>query len=399
MATLLLAVGVPAPTAAASEPVTYLPVGADTALTVAQGNGEPDFRSRDERFAFDFTATDGQPGRFEVAAARGGTIMSTRDEVPGGRCQEPGDEARPACWHEVDYVLIDHGDGTSGLYLHLRPGSVLVRSGDVVTVGQPLAQAGASGWTDRSGLQFQVQSTPVWDTRGEPGWFMTESQPVAFADADVLDQRPDGVPQTGDTVVSSNPGPTRDPFRLRRRPTGLRATVPFEIDQPREDQRRLRSGLAGRLRAALRSRRGRTSPRSRSAGACRVTARLGQPTGLAGEQHRSIREPRAAPHRCWHRRASALRWRARLRRLRQRRLRFAGTDGGHRARGGGRDVLSRARPPLRHRAVPARPRPVGRAAHHRSQRAARPLRRHPAARRVARAGVPDCGPCRPRCPC
>ena len=74
-------------------------------------------------------------------------------------------KARPACWREVDYVLIDHGDGTSGLYLHLRPGSVLVRSGDVVTVGQPLAQAGASGWTDRSGLQFQVQSTPVWDSR------------------------------------------------------------------------------------------------------------------------------------------------------------------------------------------------------------------------------------------
>lgn len=223
-----------APVAAADEPVYYLPVHMDAALAVAQGNREAAFRSRDERFAFDFETTSGIPPRFEVSAARGGTVMSVRDGVPGGRCREPGDEARPACWREVNYVLIDHGDGTSGLYLHLRPGSAQVRSGDVVTVGQPLAQAGASGWTDRTGLQFQVQPTPTWNVRGRGGWFMTESLPIAFSDADVVAQRPDGVPRTGDIVISSNPGPMRRPFRLRQRPTGLRATVPIEIDVPRE---------------------------------------------------------------------------------------------------------------------------------------------------------------------
>lgn len=233
LAVLGLAILVPGAAAAADEPVYYLPVAAGTPLTVAQGNGEPGFRSRDERFAFDFTAVAGQPARFEVAAARGGTVLSVRDDVRGGRCQVRGGADRPACWQEVDYVLIDHGDGTSGLYLHLRPGSVQVRSGDVVTVGQPLGQAGASGWTDRTGLQFQVQPTPAWDARSRAGWFMTRSQAVAFSDTDVLAQRPDGVPRTGDTVVSSNPGPLRERFRLRRRPTGLRATVPLEIGQER----------------------------------------------------------------------------------------------------------------------------------------------------------------------
>jgi hypothetical protein len=231
---ILLGAIMPTTLLAADEPAYFLPAAADQALTVAQGNRETAFRSRDERYAFDFVAGGGSPARFDVAAARGGTVISVRDGVPGGRCRAPGDAARPACWHEVDHVLIDHGDGTSGLYLHLRPGTAQVRAGDVVSVGQPLGQAGASGWTDRTGVQFQVQPTPAWTGHGQAGWFMTESQPVTFSDPDVVAQRPDGVPLTGDTVVSANPGPARRPFRLRQRPTGLRATVPFEIDAERE---------------------------------------------------------------------------------------------------------------------------------------------------------------------
>jgi hypothetical protein len=231
----LLATSVPAAVRAADgEPVYYLPAAADHALTVAQGNGDSGFRSRDERFAFDFVAAPGAPARFEFVAARGGTVMSVRDDVPGGRCQVRGDEPRPACWREVDYVLIDHGDGTSGLYLHMRPGTARVRVGEVVSVGQPLGQAGASGWTDRTGVQFQVQPTPAWNQRSQAGWFMTRSRPVAFSDPDVLAQRPDGVPDTGDTVVSSDPGAMRSPFRLRQRPTDLRATVPLELGAERE---------------------------------------------------------------------------------------------------------------------------------------------------------------------
>src|SRR5262245_5625830 len=87
VASLLAGAGSASPSVAATEPLYYLPVAAGTSLTVAQGNDEPDFRSRDERNAFDFTAVEGERSRFEVAAARGGTVMSIRDSVPGGRCQ------------------------------------------------------------------------------------------------------------------------------------------------------------------------------------------------------------------------------------------------------------------------------------------------------------------------
>ena len=127
--------GAAAPAVLADEPPTYyLPAPAGTALLVAQGNGEAAFRGPDERYAFDFAAADGSSS-FPVVAARGGTVIATRDGVRGGRCQEPGDGPRPDCWRDVNYVLIDHGDGTSGLYLHLAPGRLPVRTGDVVSTG------------------------------------------------------------------------------------------------------------------------------------------------------------------------------------------------------------------------------------------------------------------------
>ncbi|HKZ92555.1 MAG TPA: M23 family metallopeptidase [Candidatus Limnocylindrales bacterium] len=232
---ILLATTVPPATVAADadEPTYYLPAATGTALTVSQGNGETAWRSDDEDFAFDFVAADG-PFRFPILAARGGTVIGARSGIRGGRCREPGDARRPSCWRSVNHVLIDHGDGTSGLYLHLKPGQLPVRSGDIVSAGQPIGFAGNTGWTDEIGLQFQVQRTPAWNERGRGGWFLTASLPVAFADPDVLSQRPDGVPQAGDTVTSGNPAAAREPFRLQRRPVTLPATVPFQIDAERQ---------------------------------------------------------------------------------------------------------------------------------------------------------------------
>ena len=225
--------GASLPAVAASEPSYYLPAPEGAALIVSQGNDDPAFRTADERYAFDFIAAEGR-ARFPVVAARGGTVIAVRTGIKGGRCKDPGDGARPSCWRQVNLILIDHGDGTSGLYLHLRPGKAPVSSGDVVTAGQPIGTAGNTGWTDEIGLQFQVQRTPTWAERGRAGWFMTESQPVSFSDPDVLSQRPDGVPQEDDYVISGNPGPLREPFRVRSRPVSLPATVPLEVGAERE---------------------------------------------------------------------------------------------------------------------------------------------------------------------
>ena len=222
-----------APVGASEEPLYHLPAANGSALTVWQGVGEGPGRTPDEANAYDFVATDGPP-RFEVVAARGGTVLNSRAGIVGGRCEAPMDGPPPDCWRNVNYLLIDHGDGTSALYTHLQRGSFQVRNGDVVAAGQPLADAGRSGWTDHIGLGFQVQPTPSWDVRGRGGWFMTESLPVSFADPDVLDQRPDGLPRTDDLVISANGAPGFEPFRFRPRPARLPASVPFEPDVGRE---------------------------------------------------------------------------------------------------------------------------------------------------------------------
>lgn len=227
LVTSVTSLGLAAPAAAAEEPAYYLPAPAGTTLVVKRGNDERAGRSEGQEHAFDLVAAEG-PERFPVVAARGGTVIGTRSGVRGGRCREPLDDPRPRCWRQVNYVLIDHGDGTSALYLHLRRGEPLVRRGEVVSRGQPIGTAGGSGWTDGVGLGFQVQRTPTWNEIGQGGWFLTRSLPVAFADPDVTAQRPDGVPLAGDAIVSGNPGPAFEPFRLRRRPDGLPASVPFE---------------------------------------------------------------------------------------------------------------------------------------------------------------------------
>lgn len=222
----LATIGSVAPALAVDDPVYYLPAPEGTTLVVARGNGDTTGRTPQQQFAYTFIAAEA-PQRFPVLAARGGTVISARFNVKGGRCSEPLEGPRPRCWRDVNYVLIDQADGTSALYMHLKRGRPAVRRGDVVSAGQRIGTAGTSGWTDQTGLGFQVQETPSWNDVGRGGWFLTPSMPVAFADADVVAQRPDGVPQADDTVTSSNPGASFEPFRFGPRPAGLPANVPL----------------------------------------------------------------------------------------------------------------------------------------------------------------------------
>ena len=167
-------------------------------------------------------------------AARGGTVIGQRSSVADGRCPQRATGSRPDCWRQVNYVLIDHGDGTSGLYLHLRRGSTFVGRGDVVSIGTPLGVAGQSGWTSEIGLQFQVQETPDRADVGAPGWFLTRSVPVSFADPSVTEQRRNGVPRTDDVVVSANELADRAPFEVTRRPIDLPAAIPFAAGDERD---------------------------------------------------------------------------------------------------------------------------------------------------------------------
>jgi murein DD-endopeptidase MepM/ murein hydrolase activator NlpD len=92
----------------------------------------------------------------EVRAAAAGVVDALRDGVPdvsveqGGRAAVAGKECGNA-------IRIAHGDGWTTWYCHLRRGSLLVKEGDKVAVGQPLALVGLSGDTSFPHVHFDVR--------------------------------------------------------------------------------------------------------------------------------------------------------------------------------------------------------------------------------------------------
>lgn len=130
-----------------------------------------------------------------VVAARSGKVTMVRDNSNSGGCS-----AFYAA--STNYVVIDHGDGTSSSYLHLAFDSVQVEPGQLVERGEPIAISGETGVTcgadDRgpgAHLHFQVQRT-------EEGRYFAQSLPVAFDDV----SKNNGVPQDGQSYVSGNFG-------------------------------------------------------------------------------------------------------------------------------------------------------------------------------------------------
>ena len=100
-----------------------------TGLTNCTGSfhseGQPD------AFAYDFDV----PMRTVVLASRAGEVVAI-------------DESRqdyPGVYETGNYVLVDHGDGTQGFYLHFTTDGVSVEVGDELEPGDVIGLSGASG--------------------------------------------------------------------------------------------------------------------------------------------------------------------------------------------------------------------------------------------------------------
>lgn len=159
-----------------------------------------------QQYGWDFDLPEGTP----VLAARAGTVGLAAGSWSPDHCgglvpvadPPPGYLVNAAMGNQANLVRIDHGDGTSALYLHLQEVSagILAKARD----GAPVAQGevvGLSGKTGLTGcaphLHFQVQTTVPAD------WF-TDSLPVRFTDADVVQQNPDGIPAEDSSYLSDN---------------------------------------------------------------------------------------------------------------------------------------------------------------------------------------------------
>jgi hypothetical protein len=91
-----------------------------------------------------------------VLAAASGTVLRLRDGMADVSIRVTGADAvkdREA----GNSLIIDHGNGWETQYGHLRKGSIIVKRGQTVTAGQPIALMGLSGNTEFTHTHFEVR--------------------------------------------------------------------------------------------------------------------------------------------------------------------------------------------------------------------------------------------------
>ena len=95
-----------------------------------------------------------------VLAAKDGKVLRLRD----GEDDLPKTEAQYQTIRDNNRdcgngVILDHGNGLVTYYCHLKQGSILVKPGDPIKEGQPIAQIGQSGFSEFPHLHFTV----IWE--------------------------------------------------------------------------------------------------------------------------------------------------------------------------------------------------------------------------------------------
>ncbi|MDH4562963.1 peptidoglycan DD-metalloendopeptidase family protein [Pseudomonas sp. BN411] len=94
------------------------------------------------RYALDIAMPEGTP----IVAARPGVVVKIENDQ-SGRGNNPSG----------NFVRILHDDGTMGVYLHLMRGSVQVREGQQVSIGERIARSGNTGNSTGPHLHFVIQ--------------------------------------------------------------------------------------------------------------------------------------------------------------------------------------------------------------------------------------------------
>ena len=105
-------------------------------------NGSFSHTDSKSRYAMDIAMPEGTP----IIAARSGVVVKTENEQVGRGSDASG-----------NFVRVQHDDGTQGVYLHLKQGSVSVHVGQPVAVGSALALSGNTGNSSGPHLHFVVQ--------------------------------------------------------------------------------------------------------------------------------------------------------------------------------------------------------------------------------------------------
>ncbi len=123
-----------------------LPFQATVEKRIVQPTGEYAHENFSEsRYAIDFLLDVGTP----ILASRGGTVFRTKSDS-----DRHGLDIKLA--NEVNYVAVNHDDGTFAEYLHLGKDQVEVEEGQKVQAGDLLGYSGLSGCMSAPHLHFNV---------------------------------------------------------------------------------------------------------------------------------------------------------------------------------------------------------------------------------------------------
>ncbi|MFO7561151.1 MAG: peptidoglycan DD-metalloendopeptidase family protein [Enhygromyxa sp.] len=164
----------------AAGPVLEAPWACGLTYSCTQGNNGATSHSGKSQYAWDF----GMPVGTEILAVRGGTVAMIKMSSNLGGCSQ-------TYANDANYVLIDHGDDTAALYLHVEQNSTSLSVGDTVEPGDPVARVGLTGYTCGPHLHFQVQELcGSWWCQSIPAEFFAH-----------------GTIASGEQMVSENCGP------------------------------------------------------------------------------------------------------------------------------------------------------------------------------------------------
>ena len=142
-----------------------LPYAPGASFHVSQGYHGGFSHTGPDEYAVDWEMPEGTP----VHAAREGLVVKSEDSMNQGGADRKYEKY-------ANSVVIQHADGTIGIYGHLKKGGNQVKVGDRVKTGDPIALSGNTGFTSGPHLHFSV-------SKAKDGW-ERESLPVKFRSAD-----------------------------------------------------------------------------------------------------------------------------------------------------------------------------------------------------------------------
>jgi murein DD-endopeptidase MepM/ murein hydrolase activator NlpD len=127
-----------------NSPVYNLPFSKGSKFLLIQAYNSK--MSHKNELSLDFKMKKGS----KVCAAREGVVTATKEDSDVGGLKDE-------YLSQGNHIIIQHSDGSTAMYWHLKKDGVIVKVGDIIKQGQHIGYSGNTGYTAFAHLHFQVQ--------------------------------------------------------------------------------------------------------------------------------------------------------------------------------------------------------------------------------------------------